>query len=147
MCEWKQFYSFLSSIDAFFVCLFLYFFEQISISNTMLNKGGMRRHPPFVPNLRGNTFSPFNSDVSCRFFIYFLYQIDIFSLFWDILSLVLIHFNFILISLRILCLCLLFPFNQYLCLYLKCIFAKQNIIGSEILCNLITSTFNYGWVE
>ena len=52
-------------------------------SNTMLNKNGESGHLCLVPDLSRKAFSfcPLSYSVGCRFLIYSLYYVDIFSLY------------------------------------------------------------------
>ena len=51
-------------------------------SNTMLNRSGESGHPCLVPDLSGKSFQflSVENDVSCRFFIYGLYYVEVCSL-------------------------------------------------------------------
>lgn len=125
----KQFYFFLSNIDAF--CLFVLLNRLISPVKCWIKVA--RLSILILFQILKEIHLAFPQYVSCRFFRQSLYQVDIFCSEMYFLWYYYIHFNFFFVSLRILYLFHPLPFNKYLCLYLKYIFGNQNIIGSDFL--------------
>uniref|UniRef100_A0A8D1JR44 Uncharacterized protein n=1 Tax=Sus scrofa TaxID=9823 RepID=A0A8D1JR44_PIG len=62
---------------------FSFLIAMAKVSKTMLNNSGESGHPRLVPDLNGNTLSFFTTenDVSCGFFIYGFYYVEVGSLY------------------------------------------------------------------
>lgn len=76
----SEFDFFLADLDAYyFICCLI---AMARASSTMLDKSGENGHPCPIPDLKRKalSFFPIEYDVSCRFFIYGFYDVEVWFL-------------------------------------------------------------------